>query len=41
MAWNKLMSPVKHINVIKGKFYYGFKCQINNENYAFLLLSSI
>ena len=35
------MSPVKHINVIKGKFYYGFKCQINNENCAFLLLSSI
>ena len=35
------MSPVKHIHVIKGEFYYGFKRQINNENYAFLLLSSI
>ena len=35
------MSPVKHINAIKGKFYYGFKCSISKENYAFLLLSSI
>ena len=35
------MSPGKHINVIKGKFCYGFKCKINNENDAFLLLSSI
>ena len=32
------MSPVKHINVTKGKFYYGFKCYISNENYVFLLL---
>ena len=34
------MIPVKHINVIKGKFSYGFKCLISNENYAFLLRSS-
>ena len=35
------MSPVNYINVIKGKFYYDFTCKISNENYAFLLLSSI
>ena len=35
------MIPVKHINAIKGKIYYGFKCLISNGNYAFLLLSSI
>ena len=25
-AWNWRSSPVKHINVIKDKFHYGFKC---------------
>ena len=38
------MIPVKHINainMIKGKFYNGFKCLISNENYAIILLSSI
>ena len=29
------MSPVKHINVIKGKFYYSFTCKLSIENYAF------
>ena len=40
MAWNQSMSPIKHINVVKGKFYYVFKRLISNEKYAVLLLSS-
>ena len=38
---NMALSPIKLNNIIRVNFYYGFKYQINNEKYAFLLLLSI